>query len=101
MNKLILLLSALTIIFVSCNKKSSYRETAQIIGYDGTMCGCCMGYMIKTSEDKTNTYYLARTLPASAGINPNSTFPINVEIDYEKNDKNCEKVITVTRLNRK
>lgn len=100
MNKLILLLSTLTLL-AACNKKDSYRASAQVVGYDGTKCGCCMGYMVKLTDDNSNNYLLARSLPASAGINTASPFPINVEIDYEKNDKDCDKVITVTRLNRK
>jgi len=101
MNKLLLLLSALVVLGASCSKKDSHRDTASVIGYDGTMCGCCLGFMIKMDGDNTNTYYLARSLPASAGINPTSTFPIRVEVDYEKNDANCEQVIMVTRLERK
>ena len=100
MNKLILLLSTLTLL-AACNKKDAYRESAQVIGYDGTKCECCGGYMVKLTDDNSNNYLLARSLPSSAGINPASTFPINVDIDYEKNDKNCDKVITVTRLSRK
>lgn len=101
MKRILLPLSAFILLTASCNKKDSYRATAQVIGYDGTMCGCCLGFMIKLSDDNTNTYYLARTLPASAGINPMSTFPINVEIDYDQNDESCEKVIDVTRLTRR
>lgn len=100
MNKLFILLSTLSLCVVSCNKKDNYREAAQVIGYDGTMCGCCLGYMIKLNDDNSNHYYLARTLPANAGINPTSTFPISVEIDYAKNDEACDKVITVSRLKR-
>lgn len=85
----------------SCDKKYDYTESAQIIGYDGTMCGCCGGYMVKSSEDYSMGYYLARTLPSSAGISPTSSFPINVEINYTKDDKTCDKVITVIHLTRK
>jgi len=101
MKKLILLSSAFIVLAASCSKRDSYRADAQVIGYDGTMCGCCSGFMIKLTDDNSNTYLLARTLPANAGINPMSAFPIPVEIDYDKSDKNCEKVITVSRITRK
>ena len=101
MNKLILLLASLTMLTLSCNKKDNYRENAQIVGYDGTYCACCGGFMVKIEGDNSNNYYIARTLPSNAGINPMSTYPINVELDYDKNDKNCDKIITVTRIKRK
>lgn len=101
MNKLIPLLISFTVVLFSCNKKDNYRGNAQILGYDGTYCACCGGFMIKVEGDNSNNYYLARTLPSNAGINPMSSFPINVELDYDKNDKNCDQVITVTRIRKK
>lgn len=101
MNKLIPLFISFTILLCACNKRDNYRDNAQILGYDGTYCGCCSGFMIKMDGDKSNNYYLARSLPSNAGINPMSSFPVNIELDYEKNDKNCDKVITVTRIRKR
>lgn len=101
MNKLILLLCTLALWASSCNKKGNYREDAQIVGYDLSKCGCCGGFMVRLQSDNSGIFYLAKTLPSDAGINQNSTFPVAVELDYDKDDKNCDKVITVTRLRKK
>ena len=101
MNKLIPLIISFTLLLFSCTKKDNYRENAQILGYDNTYCACCGGFMIKVEGDNSNNYYLARVLPSDAGINQMSSFPINVELDYDKSDKNCDKVITVTRIRKK
>lgn len=101
MSKLILPLAALTFWITSCNKKGNFREDAQIVGYDATKCACCGGFMIRLQSDNAAGFYLSRTLPADAGINPMSTFPVSVELDYEKNDEDCDKVITVTRVRKK
>jgi len=101
MKKLLLPFVALTIWTASCSKKDSYRGSGQVIGYDGTYCACCGGYMIRLADDDSKPYYIARTLPANLGLNPMSTYPVNVELDYEKNVESCDEIIRVTRIVRK
>lgn len=102
MRKLLLLATISAFAIGSCKKKGNYfRSDAKIIGYDYSKCNCCGGYMIEIVEDDSKPYFLSRTLPAENGINPSHPFPMEVEIDYTKDEKSCEEVITVTRLREK
>jgi hypothetical protein len=102
MNKLLTVLCALVILLASCDKNNNYRGDAKIIGYDVTECGCCGGYMVKMDDDNTNKYYLAKSLPSNAGINPMSTYPVSVEIDWVKTDGDCDDTfIAIKRIRRK
>jgi len=88
-----------TLVFLAaCTKQDKNRNTAQITGYDTRTCECCGGFTIKITDDDKAGNFITKDLPADAGINQYSTFPINVEIDYTKSKEGCDEVITVTRV---
>lgn len=98
MKKFSLLVGATLLFLGACTKQNMNRNTAQITGYDTRTCECCGGFMVKITDDKDAGNFVTKELPADAGINQYSTFPINVEIDYTKNKENCTEVITVSRV---
>jgi hypothetical protein len=98
MRKISILLAATVLFIGACSKKDMYRNTAQVTGYDTRTCDCCGGFMIKITDDDKGENYTAKTLPDNVGINQYSTFPINVEVDYTKDDKGCDAVINVSRV---
>ena len=98
MRKISFLVAATVLFMGACTKHDANRNTGQITGYATTQDPCSGGFMIKITDDDKKGNLVTKTLPADAGINQFSTFPINVEIDYTQDDKTCDQLITVTRV---
>jgi len=98
MKKITFLLAAAVLTLSACTKRDAHRNTGIITGYATTQDPCSGGFMIKITDDDKKGNLVTKTLPDDAGINPYSTFPINVEIDYTQDDKTCDQLIVVTRV---
>lgn len=80
--KKIIVLMAIGLIFVSCDKDIyQYKDTGEITGPNLSACPtiCCGGWFIKIKE----TTYGFDQLPAGSGIDlQNAKFPIKVKLDW-------------------
>ncbi len=102
MRTLFICLISSFLVVASCKKENDYfRKDAEIIGYDIAQCECCGGFMVRMAEGGSARVYRAFTLPESTGINPDSYFPISVEIDYKTVKSDCGNDIEVLRLREK
>jgi hypothetical protein len=83
--KLIILL--IFILIASCDKdKDAYESVGIITGVDGTMCGCCGGYIIFIDDVR----YLIDSMPNDSGLDlQQETFPLTVQLDWELIKSGC------------
>ncbi len=78
----LLFFALLTISLFGCDFKSK----GVITGYDARECACCGGYFIEI-DSVTYRFY---DLPENSDIDLlNSSFPLNVQLDWEKNPSGC------------
>jgi hypothetical protein len=102
----LLVVCLLIIAITACrkNKDKWMSETAVITGVDPRTCACCGGLMINfdNSPDKyAKNLSLIDEMPADAGIDFNSTFPIYVKVNW-KVDGNCgTEIIDITKIERR
>jgi hypothetical protein len=77
----------LVFIMIACSKEDDgYRSVGTITGIDGTMCGCCGGWIINIDSGQ----YLIDSMPKNSGIDlSNETFPITVKLDWQLVNNDC------------
>jgi hypothetical protein len=86
-------MKALRIIFLlfiifSCTKENNnYKSVGTITGIDGTMCGCCGGWIINIED----IIYLIVTMPNDSNLDlSKETFPITVKLDWQLVSNGCK-----------
>jgi hypothetical protein len=72
---------------MACNKEDKdYRSMGTITGIDGTMCGCCGGWIINIDDGR----YLIDSMPDNSGLDlSKETFPITVKLDWQVVNNEC------------
>lgn len=79
---------------IACKKgkndnEDRHKDRGVIIGFDTQTCSCCGGLLInfKPSEpvSATNPPKLIKNNPAEFGIDTNTQFPIDVEVEWTSN----------------
>jgi hypothetical protein len=99
---LAILILTLGLTSLAFTPKDDCTTNAQVLGFDGTKCACCHGWMIEIN----NKTYLADSIP---GFNRNSpyfingsplfdshAYPVSVIMDYAILEGNCKNRIEVT-----
>ncbi|HBC79790.1 MAG TPA: hypothetical protein DEO60_10325 [Bacteroidales bacterium] len=88
----------LFLIIVACSKENDdYKSIGTITGIDGTMCGCCGGWIIIIDDGR----YLIDTIPDKSSIDlSKETFPLKVKLDWQVVNNECSFFgrITVLRI---
>jgi hypothetical protein len=88
----------LLFIMIACSKENNdYKSIGTITGIDGTMCGCCGGWIINIDDGR----YLIDSMPDNAGLDlSKETFPITVKLDWQVVNNGCSFFgrITVQRI---
>ncbi len=83
---------------IACTKENSnYESVGTITGIDGTMCGCCGGWIIYIDDDR----YLIDSIPVFSNLDlATETFPVTVKLDWQLVSNGCSAFsrITVTRI---
>ncbi len=78
---------------------------AILTGFDSRMCPCCGGLMITfNGETKpyTGEFFLIENDPSEFAINNNSSFPINVKVDWQSDTTKCSgNMIKITKFARR
>ena len=77
----------LAFVMLACTKESNeYMSTGTIIGYDGTMCGCCGGWGIIIDD----IGYRIDSMPENSGLNlTNEILPVAVKLDWQLVSNGC------------
>jgi hypothetical protein len=98
-------LSLLTLLFLSCKKEETYMSNANIIGLDARMCVCCGGTEIvidNVANPNGNSYFLIGQLPTDFNLGNVPKFPIAVKIDFKIDSTHCfGNYINITRISRR
>jgi hypothetical protein len=85
-------------IMMACTKENNdYKSVGTITGIDGTMCGCCGGWIIYIEDVR----YLIDSMPENSSLNlAVETFPITVKLDWQLVNNGCSVFnrITVQRI---
>ncbi len=88
----------LVFIMMACTKEyKDYKSVGTITGFDGTMCGCCGGWIIIIDDSR----YLIDSMPDNSGIDlSKETFPVTVRLDWQVVNNGCSFFgrITVQRI---
>jgi hypothetical protein len=88
----------LLIVLIGCSKNNdNYKSVGTITGIDGTMCGCCGGWIIIIKDGR----YLIDSMPKYSGLDlSKETFPITVKLDWQLVNNGCSTFnrITVQRI---
>lgn len=88
----------LIFILIACTKENdNYRSVGTIVGIDGTMCGCCGGWIIVIDDVR----YLIDSMPNNSNLDlAKETFPITVKLDWQPVNNGCSAFhrITVLRI---
>ena len=78
------------LVFIECDTDTSIcRYEGQIVGYDGTECGCCPGWLIKANDDSIKIL----SLPSEVNlweVARNKGYPIPIEIEYRNFEGDCD-----------
>jgi hypothetical protein len=86
------------LIMFACTKEDNdYRSVGTIVGIDGTMCGCCGGWIINIEDVR----YLIDSMPEDSSLDlATETFPITVKLDWQLVNNGCSAFnrITVQRI---
>jgi len=94
-SRLLILLTFVAL--ASCNKDSdNFKSVGTITGVDGTMCGCCGGYIINID----NVRYLFDSIPKNSDLDlQQETFPLTVKLDWQLINSGCPPIrIEVLRI---
>jgi hypothetical protein len=90
MKRLVCLLLCISAICLSCKKRSIAPKeyNGVITGYDPRMCAspACGGLLITIKNDTAKNppqYYHINSTLQQLGIDPNTKFPINVDLSYK------------------
>jgi len=82
----------------ACTKEDNdYKSVGTITGINGTMCGCCGGWIIYIEDVR----YLIDSMPDNSNLNlAAETFPITVKLDWQLVNNGCSAFnrITVQRI---
>lgn len=85
----------------ACTKgNDDYKSVGIITGIDGTMCGCCGGWIINIED----AMYLIDSMPDDSNLNlVEESFPIVVKLDWQLVNNECSAFnrITVQRIKKK
>jgi len=88
----------LVFIMMACTKEGNdYKSAGTITGIDGTMCGCCGGWIINIEDVR----YLIDSMPDDSTLNlATETLPITVKLDWQLVNNGCSAFnrITVQRI---
>ena len=88
----------LVLIMIACTKENDdYKSDGIITGIDGTMCGCCGGWIINIDNGR----YLIDSMPDNSELDlSKETFPITVKLDWQLVNNGCSFFgrITVQRI---
>lgn len=87
----------LFLILMACTKENDYKSVGTITGIDGTMCGCCGGWIIYIEDVR----YLIDSMPENSSLNlAVETFPVTVKLDWQFVNNGCSAFnrITVERI---
>jgi len=78
----------LLVILFSCTKENSnYKSVGTITGIDGTMCGCCGGWIINIEDVR----YLIVSMPKDSDLDlSKETYPITVRLDWQLVSNGCK-----------
>lgn len=83
---------------MACTKENNdYKSVGTITGIDGTMCGCCGGWIIYIEDVR----YLIDSMPHGSSLDlATETFPITVKLDWQLVNNGCSVFnrITVQRI---
>ena len=83
---------------IACTKENNdYKSIGTITGIDGTMCGCCGGWIINIDDGR----YLIDSMPDNSGLDlSKETFPVTVKLDWQVVNNGCSFFgrITVQRI---
>jgi hypothetical protein len=77
----------LLFIMIACTKENNdFKSVGTITGIDGTMCGCCGGWIINIEDVR----YLIDSMPENSSLNlAEETFPITVNLDWKLVNNEC------------
>ena len=89
MKKLIFLLVAGFIFFISCNKDEDSYVQATLLGYDLRLCACCGGLLVDLADDNSSDVYQWNQKNDNLGVTPDDTFPLKVKIKYHYLVQTC------------
>jgi hypothetical protein len=102
---LLISITAIVMLFLSCKKGETYIGNAKIIGLDVKMCACCGGTEIvidNVANPTGNSYFLIGQLPANFNLGSNPKFPIAVKIDFKIDSTRCfGNYVDITRIERR
>ncbi len=87
----------LVFVIIACTKESDFKSLGTVTGIDGTMCGCCGGWIINVDNGR----YLIDSMPKNSGIDfSKETFPVTVKLDWQLVSNGCSIFgrITVQRI---
>ena len=85
------------IIFACTKENDDYKSIGTITGNDGTMCGCCGGWIINIDDGR----FLIDSMPKNSGLDlSKETFPVTVKLDWQVVNNGCSVFgrITVQRI---
>ncbi len=87
MKRVKLIVFLILVAFASCDKDTdSYRSVGIITGMDGTMCGCCGGWIIYIDDVR----YLIDSMPKKSNLDlQKETFPLTVQLDWQLINSSC------------
>jgi len=102
MKTLIILLCA-GFIFIGCKKTgmAPYESEGTITGYDLRTCAMCGGLEIVIKNDTTKNappFYDINSTLQQLGINENTTFPINVDLNWKHDTQCAGNIIIVSKI---
>jgi hypothetical protein len=84
--KAIRLIIFLLIVFACTREDNDYRSVGVITGIDGTMCGCCGGWIINIE----NSRYLIDSMPDNSNLDlTTETLPVTVKLDWQFVNNGC------------
>lgn len=82
--------SIILLLIVGCGKAAQKcKFQGQIVGYDGTECMCCPGWIIKANEDSIKILSLPNETELWE-IARSKGYPIDIEIEYQSYQGDCD-----------
>ncbi|PCJ01094.1 MAG: hypothetical protein COB15_01275 [Flavobacteriales bacterium] len=100
--KLTILILTIGLTTLGFTPKDECSTQAQVMGFNGTKCACCHGWMIEIN----NKTFFADTIPGFNRNSPyaiqgtpqfdNQAYPMSVRVDYYLLETTCNNRIVVT-----